>query len=98
MRSLFYKPPSYDAPTPRPAPLRNRSFVAVYHDAAQSRFITYGQIIDAEWRPVQGAYSYTVISCQHGTELKCWDFHARPVAPEEIRQLFILIRNPIDMS
>jgi hypothetical protein len=77
--------------------LRDRSFVAVYHDAAQSRFIAYGQIIDAEWCPVPGAYSYDVLRCQSGNQVRAWDFHVRAVDASEIRQLFILVRNPLDL-
>jgi hypothetical protein len=95
MRSRFYKRPDDTAP-PRPAPLRDRSFVAVYSDAAQSRFVSYAQITAHEWCPIPGAYNYELTACQNDNQLRAWDFHIRPVDASEIRQLFILIRNPSD--
>jgi hypothetical protein len=93
MKSLFYKPPS-EAPSLRPTPLRERSFVAVYSDTAQSRFITYAQIKSHQWAPIPAAYIYELIGCQGSCQPTAWDFHCRAVDASEIRQLFMLIRNP----
>lgn len=95
MRSLFYKHP--DAAPSRPAPLRDKAFVAVYSDAAQSRFITYAQIKSHEWAPIPAAYIYHLVGCQGGCQPTAWDFHVRPVDAGEIRQMFTVVRSPVSI-
>ena len=76
--------------------LRKGSFIAVYDNSCHSIFIGYAQITDSEWHPIPGAYLYVVTFCQKGNARNVWDFHARPVDADEIRQLFTLIRNRYD--
>jgi hypothetical protein len=75
---------------------RKGEIVAVYDDPQQGVFISYGKITDMRWSEAVFGWYYDILTVYHHTKITHLQTNLRLVAPNEARQILILIRNPLD--
>jgi hypothetical protein len=70
--------------------------VAVYDDPHQAILIAYGKITDMRWSEAVFDWYYDILTVYHHTTITHLQAQIRLISPNEARQLFVLVRNPLD--